>query len=130
MGLFSFLSATKTADAMASSVPKVISGITAGIDATFFTKEERANFIKDFVTKLYDNFLPRAISRRILAIMIFSVFVIFALTALVFACFGKTEVINLIIQVAVAFKIGWLIITVTIFYFGYYGFEKVFKEKD
>jgi hypothetical protein len=125
MGIFSFLSATKTADAIVGSVPKVIDGVIGGIDKAFFTDQEKAETIKDLLKQLYDNFMPRAISRRILAVIIFGVFAIYALTALVFACFKQTEVVNAIIATAEAFQLGWLAITVTIFYFGYYGFQKI-----
>lgn len=129
MGLFSFLSASKVADAVTDSVPKVVNGVIGGIDAAFFTDEERQQMAQDLLKQLYDNFMPRAISRRILAVIIFVLFSIYALTALVFACLNMVEVVNRIIEVAEAIKLGWMAITVTIFYFGYYGFQKVFGGK-
>jgi len=122
MGLFSFLSAGKAADNIASAIPKVIDGAVRGIDSLVFTDEERSSFIKDLLKQLYDNFMPRAISRRVLAVIVFSVFSIFALTGLVFACFEKTNIVKIIIDVAVAFKLGWLTMTITAFYFGVWPF--------
>ena len=127
MGLFSFLSAKKAADNIAGAVPKVIDGAISGIDALVFTDEEKSNFIKGLLKQLYDNFMPRAISRRVIAVIIIGVFSIFALTGLVFACFGRMNVVNEIIKVAVAFKIGWAAMTVIAFYFGVWPF--VTKKK-
>ena len=124
MGLFSFLSAAKTADALVGSIPKVISSAIKGIDASFFTDEEKMGFVKDLSKQLYDNFMPRAISRRVLSIIIFGIFGVFSLSALVFACFDMMSIVDNIIKVALAMKIGWMTITVTAFYFGIWPIGK------
>jgi len=110
-------------------IDSLTSGITRGIDAAIFTKEEKANFMKDMVLKLQDQWMPRAISRRIVAILITTIFVVFCLTALVFACFSKTEVCKDIIDVAIAFKLGWIQGAIIVFYFGYYGAAAIKEAK-
>ena len=124
MGLFSFLSAKKTADNLADSVPKIIDGAISGIDALAFTKEESMEFFKGLLKQLYDQFMPRAISRRVIAIIIVSVFSIFCLTALGFACFNATNIVNNISQVFTKFKIGYITLVVIGFYFGVWPFVK------
>lgn len=127
MGLFSFLSAAKSADAVAESIPKVVDGAMKGIDKIFFTAEEKSEFISGMLKQLYDQFMPRAISRRVISIMMLAVFDIAFLVAVVYACLGETEVVNSIIAIVSAFQMGWIAITIIIFYFGYYGVEK-FKK--
>lgn len=124
MGLFSFLSAKKTADVLTESVPKVVDGAIKGIDALVFTAEEKSQFIQGMLKQLYDQFMPRAISRRIIAVMMLGVFDLAFLIAVGFACFGKVEVVNSIIATVKAFQMGWIAVTIIIFYFGYYGVEK------
>jgi hypothetical protein len=112
--------------------PKAVEDITSGIinagDALVYTAEEKATFTKEVLFKLQDQWMPRAISRRLIAFMITAVFCIFMLTSLVFACFKQPEIVQAIINTAKAFQLGWLQITIVVFYFGYYGF-KMQQEK-
>lgn len=101
------------------------SGIIAGIDAAFYTKEENVRDVKEVLFKLQDQYTPRSISRRLIAIIFTLVFCIFALTALVFACLGYAPIVKSIIEVAAAFSLGTVMLTIVVFYFGYYGAQKI-----
>jgi len=81
-------------------VEKSVGGIISGIDAAFYTNEEKAHDIKEMIFKLQDQFTPRSISRRILAIMFSSVFLGMAITATIFACLGKTKIVTNIVAIA------------------------------
>lgn len=118
----------KGMDTAVGMVDKSVSGIISGVDAMVYTKEERAHDISKMVFKLQDQFTPRAISRRIIAFMFTGIFCISFLSALVFTCFQKIVVTKAIIDLVVAFQLPWVIITIVIFYFGYYGIKQM-KEK-
>lgn len=104
-------------------------GIIKGIDAAFYTKEEAAADIKEMLFKLQDQYTPRSVSRRVIAVIFTSVFCIFALTALVFACMAKSEIVKSIVSVASAFQLGTIMLTIVVFYFGYYGAQKIIAGK-
>lgn len=111
-------------------IDKSVGGVIAGIDAAFYTNEEKAHDIKEMIFKLQDQFTPRAISRRILAIMFTSVFLGIVVTSVIFACFGRTTVVTDIIAVAAAFQLGWIMLSVVAFYFGYYGWQQIKGVKE
>lgn len=115
----------KGMDTALGMVDKVVGGTISGIDALVYTKEEKANDIAKMVFKLQDQFTPRAISRRIIAFMFASIFSISFLVALVFTCLSKFKVVDAIIKLVVAFQLPWIIISIIIFYFGYYGFKQI-----
>ena len=94
---------------------------TAGkvADGLHYSSEEKGNLIKS----MYDQFTPRSISRRLIAVMITSVFLIFCLTGLVFSCLDNRMVVDNIIQIANAFQLGYIQLSIIIFYFGYYGLK-------
>ncbi len=106
-----------------------VTGVISGIDAAFYTKEEKVNDIKEVLFKLQDQYTPRSMSRRILAVMFAIDFSILMLTALIFACFGKTDIVARIIEVANAFSMGTIMLTVIVFFFGYYGVQKYNESK-
>ena len=110
------------------TVNTITDGLTRGIDAVVFTPEEKANFIKDMVLKLQDQYLPRALSRRIIAVLITAIFCLFCIVGLIFACFNKPDIVDNIIKVAEAFKLGWIMGAIVVFYFGYYGAMNVLKK--
>jgi hypothetical protein len=132
----------------AKAVGEATTGIIAGIDAAWYTKEEQARDVKEILFKLQDQYTPRSMSRRIFAIGFLILFSIFALTALVFACLEQFTIINAdpsstveatakavehhahyeaIIAVANALSIGTIMLTIVIFYFGYYGVNGAIK---
>ena len=99
-----------------------------GIDALVYTNEEKISDVKDMVFKLQDQFTPRAISRRILAIMFTTVFLGLCIVAVIFACFGATAIVNDIINIAIAFHLGWIMLSIVAFYFGFYQWGKLKKS--
>ena len=117
LGFKTLFSADKAVDTATNIINKGMSGL----DALVFTKEERSEFVKDFVLKMQDTYGPRALSRRIIAIMTLGSFNAAFITALVFACFDKLSVVMRIIEVIKAFGMPWIVGTIIIFYFGYYG---------
>ena len=118
MGFFSFLTGAKAASNLADAVPKVIDSAISGIDKTFFTNEEKSDFVLKLSKQLYDNFMPRAISRRMIAAIVFILFGIFAIAALTCAILGMIDTVNAIITLAGSMKLGWLTMTIAVFYFG------------
>ena len=104
---------------------KATGGIISGLDAAFYTKEENVRDIKEVLFKLQDQYTPRSISRRLIALIFTSVYCLFALVTLAFACYGKMLVVGSIIKVAGAYSLSTIMITIVIFYFGYYGVQSI-----
>lgn len=133
MGIWGRLFGTdKAIEGAVDTVNKVTGGIISGIDAVFYTDEEKARATtkavesaQKTVIALNDQWMPRAISRRILAYMFSGVFLAILLTAIVFACLGKIDIINSIIAIVKAFDLGWIMLGITAFYFGVYEFKKM-----
>ncbi len=137
------------------TVDKVADGAMRGLDALFYTKEEKsADSIKvtgmrmGMVKDLQDQFSPRAITRRVLAIIVIGstflhlqVMVALAVCSALWPRFreiggadGNTVTINVYEQAMSAagvylvqeIKIAMLVI---FFYFGYYGVKSILKKK-
>ena len=145
MGLLGTIFGTKKAmETGVDMIDRSVTGIISGLDAAFYTKEEKAvDFLKitdrrmTMVEKLQDQFAPRAITRRILALIIVgSTFLHLNLYALLILWgtfwpryievtpgepkvnalqWGMTQMSSLLVQ---EIKITLL---VCFFYFGYYG---------
>lgn len=131
MGWIGKLFGTDTAlEVGAKAVGEATTGLIKGIDAAFYTKQENIQDIKEVLISLQDQYTPRSISRRLLAVWFAFLFGAFCITALVFACLGKTIVVNSLIDAATAFHLGWIMTTIIIFYFGYYGVGKFFDAKN
>jgi len=125
MGFFGTLfGAPKAVEKVADTLT---TGLTKGLDAAIFTKEEKTAAIMKMVTTLQDQYLPRALSRRYIAVLFSLVFCTVLLVSIVFACLGKTEVVKSVVELANAFSLGWIQMSIIVFYFGYYGFNKVKK---
>lgn len=92
-------------------------------DGLHYSGEEKQEMVKS----LYDQFTPRSISRRLIAVIQSSVFVVFSLTGLVFACLKDRVVVDNIIEVAKSFQLGYIQLSIIIFYFGYYGLKQLKK---
>ena len=118
-------------EAGAEVVKKSTAGIISGIDAAFYTKEEQIADIKEVLIKLQDQYTPRSVSRRLIAVMVCGVFCAYCLAALaVILCgliFDLTigPTIEALVMIADKLNIPWIILTVFTFYFGYYGWKKV-----
>jgi len=133
------------------TVDTVAEGAVKGLDALFFTEEEKSNqsvrvlgMNMAMVKSLQDEFAPRAITRRILAIIIigstflhfhFAVFMgimanlnpkmIMVDGKQVNAWVGALQFTSSIIVQEV--KIAMIVV---FFYFGYYGVKAIMKEKN
>ena len=118
----------KGMDTALGMADKAVGGVISGIDAAWYTNEEKARDIKEILFKLQDQFTPRSISRRLIAFLFVATFCVAFLVALVFTCLKQTDITTNVINLTIAFKFPYIIITIVIFYFGYYGVEK-FKEK-
>lgn len=121
MGLFSFLSTAKAADELVGAIPKVITSTISAFDKLVLTKEETLDFIKDLSKQLYDNFMPRAISRRIIATILVGLFAIFCLAGIVLVILkdvGAGSRLEALILLFTAMKVGWCTMTIVAFYFG------------
>jgi hypothetical protein len=107
-------------------------GVISGIDAAFYTDEEKVKDIRQTVQGLQDQYGPRSISRRGLAFGIFGVFLMFALSGLAFIWISlwldTSKQIQMLIDFAAAFYIGSLTLTAFIFFFGYYGLGHIGKK--
>lgn len=128
-GLWSTIFGTPKAVSDAGEIAKTVTGgIVSGIDKAFYTEEEKAEnsltrfqLIADLIKSLQDQFTPRAISRRIIAFMFCSVFLLAFLTCLIFLFLGKLDMIKAIVDLVNAFLLGEIVLTIIFFYFGYYG---------
>ncbi|MHA1447878.1 MAG: hypothetical protein ACTSP4_00460 [Candidatus Hodarchaeales archaeon] len=106
---------------------KVTTGIINGIDKSCYTEHEKATDTKKVLLALQDQFTPRSISRRLLAFFFCISYCCSFIVALVFACLDRTVVVNNIINLVNAFELGWIVITIVIFYFGNYIVDKLKK---
>ena len=130
MGIFGKLFGTDKAlsDGM-GILKKVTGGVVDGIDAAWYTTEEKSRDIIKVLLSLQDQFTPRSISRRILACMFTAVYLCLVLITALFACLGYSDIVNSIISIIKAFELGWIQLTIIIFYFGYYGAGKMMGKK-
>ena len=129
MGWFGKLFGTdKALESGAKIAEQATTGIIAGIDKAWYTKEERAEDATKVLLSLQDQFTPRAISRRILAFSFSLCFCLSFVVAMVFASLDKTHIVNNIINLVKAFELGWITITIVIFYFGNYLVDKLKKK--
>ena len=134
------------------TVDKVADGAMRGLDALFYTKEEKsADSIKvtamrmKMVTDLQDQFAPRSITRRILAIIIigstflhFQVMMALAVCSALWPRFrevgGADGAMVNVYERALATAGIYLVQEVKIatvvvfFYFGYYGVKAIMKK--
>ena len=125
----------KALETGADVVKKVTGGVISGIDYAFHTDQEKAEEsikIAELNSKvllaLQDQFTPRSISRRILAFAFTFCFCSSFIISLTFACLDKTHVVNNVIGLVKAYDLGWIMITVVIFYFGNYLVDKLKKK--
>ena len=112
------------------TVEKATDGIIAGIDKAFYTDEEKMSdqisltkFRMDMVKSLQDEFTPRALTRRVLAIIILGH--VFLHIDAAIACFilrmsGAVDFILKLVDAEMT-----LASIVAFFYFGYYGVQKI-----
>ena len=138
MGLWSVISGLgKAGKAVDVGLDLVTSG-AKGIDAMFYTDEEKAENKAKMLPVLMDHALAmnkatvgessiRSITRRVIAFAVLAVFDLFVLIGLGYTLWGKHAVVNDVIRLAQSCMLPQITLTVIFFYFGYYGLEKVKK---
>lgn len=127
--LGSLFGTVKGAETALKIVDKTTDGVIGGIDAAFYTKEEQMADRKEILLKLQDQFTPRAISRRLLALLFSGCFCGAFVTSIIFACFKRFDIVDSVIKLVVEFQLPWIILTIVTFYFGYYGLKQIKGEK-
>jgi hypothetical protein len=143
-GLLSKIFGTDKAVSDAGDIAKTITtGVVKGMDALVFTDEEKESMsqdkmriISDLIIKLQDQFTPRAITRRIIAVLFSTAYMVAYYISLFIVGWEYIkdratgeETIALIIKLTEAFGLGAIILTIIIFYFGYYGITKIMEKK-
>ena len=96
--------------------------ISNGADAMHYSAEEKGDMAKS----LQDEFTPRAITRRIIAVIIILHFFVHVDLWVWFAWRGN-EVMIKELQTMLTME-GKLAMAVIIFYFGYYGIKSILKK--
>ena len=140
MGLWSIITGAGKVDEVVDTGLNIINQGVKGIDAMFFTDEEKSQAKAAFTAKAMDHVLvmvkatqgetlARSITRRILAIALIGLFMTFTITGLVFVCMGDTDTVNNIIALAAAMWLPGVTLSVVAFYFGFYGVNKVMGKQ-
>jgi len=130
MGLLALLG---MAPKVAETADKIVDGAIKGIDALFFTDEEKSRasleainlWIKTQEVIANEN-TARSITRRILAVMIIAfnlLAMLFTIAIYPFNIAWATFTLGLLSQ------FGFATGAVVVFYFGYYGFKQIVGEK-
>jgi hypothetical protein len=118
---------------VADTADKIVDGAIKGIDALFFTDEEKSRasleainlWIKTQEVIANEN-TARSITRRVLAIMIIAfnlLAMMFTIAIYPFNVAWATFTLSLLSQ------FGFATGAVVVFYFGYYGFKQIVGEK-
>lgn len=116
MGFFGRLFGTE------SGLEKGLEMINKGVDGAFYTSEEKGDMAKS----LQDEFTPRAITRRILAVIVIVHFFVHINLWVWFAWRGNANMVKELKEILTIE--GKLALTVIIFYFGYYGIKSILKK--
>lgn len=122
----------KAVEEGAATIREGVDWIGRGLDMAFYTAEEKAGDAReltrlrmDMVKGLQDQFAPRALTRRILALVVFGNFFLHINVAILFWYFGIG--IDLLIEM-IKMELQ-LVSIVAFFYFGYYGVQQVIKRE-
>lgn len=134
MGFFrSLFAAPKTADKAVDMGKTIVDGAVSGIDAIFYTEEEKAaarQKVSDTVLKFWDNIArentAQSKARRELAKMTFQVFFFFLLAAAVIYRFDPEYAKFML---SLAGKIMFLVSAIGVIYFGPHQLSKVANWK-
>jgi hypothetical protein len=130
MGLFSFL---RTSEKALDTASNVVNAGVAGIDKLFYTNEEKA----ENALKLYQLWLDmqkatagentaKSITRRILAIIILGTTITMALGACIVYPLNAVWAAFIL---SIMKELGFMTVSVVIFYFGYYAVKQITGEK-
>jgi hypothetical protein len=139
MGFLSWMFGTpKAFEKTAETVGKTIDWVGKGVDAAWYTDEEKAadlkasqKDIRDMILKLQDEYTPRSITRRIIAVFVVGTTVLHLTVAIVLAILGalKPVMVNgvnawdksLEITLGLIGQEVNITMIIVFFYFGYYG---------
>lgn len=133
MAWYSFLtSTTKTAETAAEAGKSIVDGLVSGIDAVFYTDEEKAQArqkgsetILKFWEAIARENTEQSKARRMLAKMTFQVFFFFLLAAAVVYRFDAEYAKFLL---ALAGKIMFLVSAIGVIYFGPHQLQKIVRK--
>lgn len=113
-----------SAEVSADTVKKATDGIYNGVDKAIYTAEEQDDsYLEREKTRLeiakvaYDQNGPRNVTRRWLAWSITGWVLGNAQLAIILSILGKKEAVQSIIDIAIAFQIGWAFVSVVSFFF-------------
>ena len=97
------------------------------IDDAIFSDEEKAQYQMEMLKQIHDQFAPRAVTRRILAIIIFGNIFLHINAAIVLHFMGKEAGVEFVLSlVKEEMTLGSI---VAFFYFGYYGVSKIMQSR-
>lgn len=126
MGLLNFLKPTDSG--------KIIDDATSAVDKLFFTNEERADYLQkaaqvqlDFQKATASESTVRSVTRRVLAIMMYAVFLGLVIATAVTGFFDVEKAKFLFSLVGQLFSLA---MAVTVFYFGGYYLPGMFRKKE
>jgi len=105
----------------------IMNSLFTAIDKAFYTEQEKAELTTKALLALQDQYMPRSISRRILAFIFCSNFCLILWVTIGLIISGKDEVVTEIIKLVDHFELGWITLTIVIFYFGNYIVDRLRK---
>jgi len=108
------------------AINRAVSGGLGMLDDAFHTDQEKTVERINMVKALQDQFAPRAVTRRVLAIIIYANTFLHLNTLLFFSEWFSVE--DIIVKEVILKEVE-LTMIVTFFYFGYYGVKKVMGLK-
>ena len=130
MGLLSWL---KTSEKAVDTASDLVKKGADGIDALFFTAEEKSQASLKMIDLwiktqevIRDEGTARAITRRVLAIIIVGMSLFLGLAACAVYYFDKDLALFIL---SVVKEYGYMTTAVVIFYFGYYAVKQIVGEK-
>jgi hypothetical protein len=117
-----------------NAADKILDAGINGIDKLVYTEEEKAEARKELLAHwiklqetLGEETTVRGVTRRILAVSFCSVYILLTLVAAAVWPFVENYA-NFLWEIANG-QYGWIVMTVVVFYFGPYVFERFFSPK-
>jgi hypothetical protein len=111
-------------------IDKTVGFVASGLDSAFYTDQEQAegklktlDMRMGMVKSLQDEFTPRAVTRRILALIIFGNFFLHANLWVYFAWKQNADMVATMKEL-LGMELQ-LTLLVAFFYYGYYGVKKI-----
>ena len=131
----------RAVDAGIEIAQKATDGVIKGIDAAWFTPEEKAvagKEVLDTVLKFWQQFgaenSQQSIARRTMAFAFVGLFIAVVLVGVVMVFMGRADMVNVMIDFLSAVGFDWIIFSVVATYFVPYQVAKIWtangKEKE